>query len=321
MSIKTASLAVSILVISFFFIPQTAMAIESGGIGGKPAYPRPDNPKTESIFVHTLGPGINQEEGVIVINNTPGQKTLSVYATDSTPSSGGGFACKQFSEPKTGVGSWISLRQATVILEPNTNVIIPFTITIPQFVDVGEHNGCIVIQEVKPNIETQKGMSLAFRSAIRVAITIPGEIIRNLKITGFTSAKNKKGVIVFTPKLKNLGNTSLSPDIAITTHSVLRTDILQQKKIGGKYLVLRDDISELNFELDPPFWGGWYRSNLLVNYDSKQLNATLIFFSWPVTKALVIEIYSVLLIGAIIYFIYIIKTKKIRFQIVSSKKS
>ncbi len=37
-------------------------AIEYGGFGGRPAYPREDNARTESIFIHTLEPGITQKE-------------------------------------------------------------------------------------------------------------------------------------------------------------------------------------------------------------------------------------------------------------------
>ena len=219
-----------VLIILFLFIPLSVMAIESGGIGGKPAYPRYDTPQTESIFMHTLVPGTIQQEGVTVINNTSTQKTLSIYAADSTPSSGGGFACKQFSEERTDVGTWINIKQNEVTLEPNTNVIVPFTITVPQFVDVGEHNGCVLIQEVKTNTENQQGMSLAFRSGMRVAITIPGEIIRKLEIVSFTSAKNKKGVIVLTPKVKNLGNTSVRPDVSVNTHSILGKIFFNNKK-------------------------------------------------------------------------------------------
>lgn len=45
---------ISILCISSFSL--SVEAIEYGGFGGRPAYPRADNPRTESIFIHTLEP-------------------------------------------------------------------------------------------------------------------------------------------------------------------------------------------------------------------------------------------------------------------------
>jgi len=317
---KRIFLSSLILIILSFFVPLTIEAIESGGIGGKPAYPRYDIPETESIFIHTLNPGAIQQEGVIVINNTSLRKTLSIYATDSTPSSGGGFACKQFSEKKINVGNWINIEQNEITLEPNTNVVVPFTINVPELVDVGEHNGCILIQELKNDTEDQQGMSLAFRSGMRVAITIPGKIIRKLELISFTSSKNKKETIILTPKVKNLGNTSVSPNIFINTHSILGRNILpQEEKIEGKYLVLRNDTSEWNFQIQPPLWGGWYRSELSIVYDNNHLKTSLIFFNWPTLKFLAIEIAIILILLLIIFFIFFIKNKKIKFQIINKK--
>lgn len=52
-------LAAIVVAISF---TNSLHAIEYGGSGGKPAYPRPDNKRTESIFIHTLEPGQEQKE-------------------------------------------------------------------------------------------------------------------------------------------------------------------------------------------------------------------------------------------------------------------
>jgi len=91
---------------------------------------------------------------VKVVNNTPIRKTFLIYAGDSTPSTDGAFACKQFSEEKKDVGAWIKLEKSEITMDPSTNQVIPFTITVPKNASVGEHNGCILIQEKK---EAQSG--------------------------------------------------------------------------------------------------------------------------------------------------------------------
>ncbi len=139
----------SILATFLFLAPFFTYAIEYGGLGGRPAFPQEDNPRTDSIFVHTAEPGTVIEEGVRVVNNKQETKTALVYATDSTPSTGGAFACEQMSDTKDTVGAWIQLEKSEVTLEPGTNELVPFTITIPAHASVGEHNGCIVIQEKK----------------------------------------------------------------------------------------------------------------------------------------------------------------------------
>jgi hypothetical protein len=84
----------------FLLIFSSVFAIEYGGFGGRPAYPQASNPRTESIFIHIIEPGEEKKDAVRVINNTQETKILSIYATDSTPSTGGAFACKQFSEER-----------------------------------------------------------------------------------------------------------------------------------------------------------------------------------------------------------------------------
>lgn len=239
-------------------------AIEYGGFGGRPAFPREDNPRTESIFVHTLEPGAIQEEGIRVVNNSAETKTMLVYSADSTPSTGGAFACKQYSEGKTDVGAWISMSKSEVTLSPNTNEIVPFAINVPSTASVGEHNGCILIQEKKPQVNGQTGVSLSVRTGLRVAITIPGILTRQLEIAGFTLTQQTDKILLH-PLVKNTGNVSIDADVRVATDYFFG---MRLANLGGQYPVLRGQTSDWNFELKRPFWGGWYRSAFTVDYDA-----------------------------------------------------
>lgn len=288
---------------------NNALAIEYGGMGGRPAYPRPDNPRTESIFIHTLEPGAVQEEGVLLLNNTDEQKTFLVYAVDSMVSSGGAFACRQMAEPKKEVGSWITLAKSEVTLDSGASEIVPFTITVPQNAGVGEHNGCIVIEEKKEKIEGQTGMTLTFRTGLRVAITIPGEITRKLEIVDFKIEPQKDGGYLLRAFAKNLGNVSIDADVQVVTRYFFGLTLAQH---GGQYPILRGETSEWNFELKKPFWGGWYRSSFVVEYDENPEATVGVksgkaltrlegpshwFWSSPTPAALAIEIAVLLLIA------------------------
>ena len=230
-----------------------------------------------------------------------------VYAADSTPSSGGAFACKQLAEEKTDVGAWITMAKSEVTLEPGTKEIIPFTILVPQNADTGEHNGCILVQEKKAKVEGQTGAVLSVRTGLRVAITIPGEITRQLQIVNFTITPTKDGFLLH-PLVRNVGNVSIDADVQVLTRYFFGLTYL---KDGGQYPILRGDTSEWNFELKNPFWGGWYQSKFTVGYDQNkeagigiksgktltQLTGPSIwFFSFPTPVALVIEIMVILLI-------------------------
>lgn len=311
----------ALLIFSTIFVLSEAKALEYGGIGGRPAYPRADNPRTESIFIHTLTPGTSQEEGVLLVNNSADKKTLLVYGVDSIVSSGGAFACRQFSEAKEGVGAWLELEKAEVELNPGASELIPFNIKVPADASVGEHNGCIVIQEKKEEGGEQAGVNLSFRTGLRVAVSIPGDIVRELAIVSFSLERGKQGSIILTPELENRGNVSIDADVKIITKNIFGLEKVEQ---GGEFPILRDQSSTWNFEVKKPFWGGFYRSQLRVSYQQapdteigKDSSApltvlegeTLTFFSAPQAWALVIEILVLLAIIALI-FLFLISRKR-----------
>lgn len=259
-------------------VPQVLFAANNFGI--KPAYPREDNPRTESIFVHSIKPGESVRDGVKVVNGMDIEKRVYVYATDSARSSGGAFACGQLSNKREGVGSWIDFDLSEIdeetrkvvfekdngfeiILPPGTEIDIPFAVSLPSNVSVGEHNGCIVIQEVKAKSD-QAGVNLTVRSGIRVAITVPGEVKRELKFVGFTVNKNKQKVSLKT-LVENTGNVSIDTDVSVDVKHFFG---LNFREFGGSYPVLRGETSEFNFEMKNPLLGGIFFTKAIFSYDA-----------------------------------------------------
>ena len=157
-----------ILSVLLFLLPSTALAVENGGIGGKPSNPRSDNPRSSSIFVYELNPGQQINDAVKIYNNTEQTKDIKVYATDSVISSGGAFACAQESDSVKEVGGWIKLDKNDIKLPPKQNETIGFIVDVPKNAEPGEHNGCIAIQENKTSgVNVGNGIALSLRSAIR----------------------------------------------------------------------------------------------------------------------------------------------------------
>jgi len=313
---------ISLAILTSVVFASSVFAIEYGGFGGRPAYPRADNPRTESIFVHTLEPGDIQKEGVLTVNNSAERKTILVYAVDSTPSTGGAFACAQASDARKDVGAWITLEKGEVTLEPGTNELVPFTIRVPQNASVGEHNGCIVMQEKKEPVKGQSGASLSFRTGLRVAITIPGELTRKLEIVGFTVTKKDDGGFLLHPLVKNLGNVSIDADARVITRYFFG---LTHFIHGGQYPILRAETSDWNFELKKPFWGGWYRSSFAVEYDEnpeagvgiksgKELTRlegpSVWFFSFPTPAGLAIEVVVLLALASVGFLFWLSRKRK-----------
>jgi hypothetical protein len=256
-----------IILITIFFLSFSSFlfsyAIEYSGFGGKPAFPREDNPRTESIFIHTANPGEKVEEGVRVINNTNETKTFTVYAADYTRSTDGGFACRQYSQEKIGVGNWINLETEEITIDSMSEETIPFEIFIPEDVEVGEHNGCILIQEKKPPSESA-GISISVRTGLRVAITIPGEIVRKLSLSSILVIRKALNIVTLNLSVENTGNVSIDTDVRVRVTNILGKEIIT---FGGKYPIFRDDVATYNYDLKSPTFGSVYKAKGIVTYD------------------------------------------------------
>lgn len=318
---KTHKLFAVVVALVFVVFVGDVFAQTGSNFGGRPAFPRADNPRTESIFIHTLEPGDVQAEGVLVVNNTDEQKTILVYGTDSTPSTGGAFACEQAGQEKNDVGAWIELEESEVTLAPGNNRVVLFTISVPQSASVGEHNGCIITQE-KKEASVGAGISLSFRTGLRVAITIPGELIRKLEIVGLTVTRRADGDFIISPRVRNTGNVSIDSNVQVVTRYFFG---LVLDRNGGEFPILRGETSDWNFELAKPFWGGWYRANFTVEYDGnpeagvgiksgKELtrleSSPVWFFSFPRLGGLIIEILVLLLILFAIFLLWLSRRRE-----------
>ena len=95
-------------VLLFFcsFVPSV-LAIEYEALGGRPAYPKEDIPHGTTWFMYNLAPSEAKEDGVEVMNLYKDSWDALIYAADTTKSSAGGFALKQFGEPNQDVGTWV----------------------------------------------------------------------------------------------------------------------------------------------------------------------------------------------------------------------
>lgn len=292
-----------------------ARAIQGGGVGGVPASPREDNPRSKSIFVYELNKGEQVNDAVQVINNTPETKTLLVYAVDSQTTGGGSFTCAQKADAPIAVGTWIDLAQDKVTLKPNSKQKVGFTLRVPDKAPPGEQNGCIVIQDAtSPPVDQGNGIKLSFRSAIRVAVTVPGKITKDLDFTGFSVTKLEDDSLRMSVGLRNNGNVSLDTDVRTKLKTLFGNTV---RSAGGEFPVLSESEAKFNFEVDKIFWGGWYKARASAEYNSNtsesigqgSSNETIysdetVIFVAPQPLALAVELLILFaLLGSIAFFI------------------
>lgn len=298
----------------FVFAPHAAFA-ESLGIGGRPAHPDPNNDRTKSIFVKTIKPGASASDEVEVINNSNQTQKVLVYATDSVVSSGGAFACAQASDPIKGAGAWISLAKSEVQVPANGSVKVPFTITAPTSAEAGEQDACIILQQDKQTT-VQSGVGLSFRTGLRVAVLIPGNIIKAITPVGL-SVQQKSDHIIVAPQVKNTGTVSVDATIQANIQTLFGTTVTSRDSV---FPVLRGQTGEWNIELDRPFWGGIYKAHYDISYDKSSnfigqkaqpkdiehiAGQTAYFFAFPSMAGLFIEL--VVLAGVIVGGFFLVR--------------
>lgn len=309
----------AVLMAGLVVLSASASAINYGGVGAQPANPQPNNPRTQSIFIYQLKAGQQASDGIKILNNTKQAQVVSIEAVDSELASGGAFTCEQSGASKTDVGSWISLHSNSVTLSPNSSQVVPFTVTVPnsKSIGVGEHDGCITVQAASQTAtaSTHSGILLSFRTAIRVVVTIPGKIVKQLDIASIqvNRAGNKYQV---TTVVNNDGNVSLDASLKLNLISLISTQA-GSLKVGTTPILPRSRVS-LSYDVKKPFWGGWYREQAVVSYNAnpntelgiksetgqvtKSLDSSL-FFVPPAPLATLIEAVILIAIVTLIYWV------------------
>lgn len=242
-----------------------AFAVEQGGLGGKPANPKDNNSRSQSIFVHNLKPGAQAVDGIEVINNTDKTKNVLVYAVDSQTSSDGAFACAQAADKPLSVGTWVAMSKSELSLAPGEKQVVDFVVKVPDNATPGEHNGCIVIQDTERQTAAgSNGIVLSLRSAIRLVVTVPGQIQKGLVFIGLgTQAKDEQKLLLSTA-LKNNGNVSLDTLVDV---KLIYPIGFTAARVGGSFPILSSSEGRFNFEAERPFWGGWYRLTATAKYN------------------------------------------------------
>lgn len=276
---------------------------EGSGIGIKPANPDPSNKRTESIFVYNKNAGDTYTDEVEIINSSDASKSVRLYAVDATVSTGGAFACSQAAEKKLDAGSWIRLANESHTLSAQSSKKVAFRVNVPKQAAPGEHGGCLVIEEVgAPTTDGGNGITLSFRSAVRVSITVAGDIRKSVSFVS-TNTNQETNQILSQVALRNSGNVSTDISLTVILKNLLGKTVAQN---GGEYPLLAASTAEWNYELKKPFWGGIYYTQIMAKYNNDpmapigkaELDTTLtnkpqFVFVRPQPVALAIELFGI----------------------------
>ena len=177
-----------------------------------------------SLFDFSLKEGQEIGDAFTLSNDSHHALEFDIYPADAYDvAAGGGFALKGHGQPSVGVGSWVQLPKSlaqTYQLAADSQVTVPFTVSVPADASPGDHAGGIVALEVTPPHGTKSKVHFSVQQGVGVRVYVhvlgplhPGLAVENLKTDvsvppgAFLTGSSKANV---TFDVINTGNTIYS---------------------------------------------------------------------------------------------------------------
>lgn len=185
------TLLFQLLVIGVFGVLSVTPTFAASGAASfslQPALYDPSNTTTRSYYILNLNPGAITTLGVRVLNTGTATGSVSLYPVDATTGATSGTVFRMHTDPRKDVGAWIALNTQQLTLAPGQSEVVPFQITVPRGIRVGQHLGGIVAEGL--DMQTASTKNQHFQVSVRhlfvmaVQVTLPGPVVEQLTATG-----------------------------------------------------------------------------------------------------------------------------------------
>ncbi len=159
------------------------------------------------------------EDSIRVRNFGAEPLALDIYASDALTTSSGALDLLPAGEEPVDVGAWIELATDELEIEPGEAVDVPFTMTVPDNAEPGDHMGGIVTSFTSASEDDEgEAVVLDRRLGSRVQVRVGGELqptleIRDLEVVHDATANPfTPGRATVTYTVANIGNVRLAAD-------------------------------------------------------------------------------------------------------------
>ncbi len=160
-----------------------------------------------------MRPGATRALAVDLSNDGEVSIAARTYAADVYTIVNGGFGDLMRGDAQTGTTKWLDYPNETLELPAGQSIRLLFTVAVPADTRPGEYVTSIVLENDQPVSGGGKvSLSQIFRTAIAVAVTVPGPRLPSLTIGAATYAI-VAGRSVVTVAVENDGNVRLKPEV------------------------------------------------------------------------------------------------------------
>ena len=266
-------------VLATLVVAAPASAIDDGTLGIRP--------ELESDFFHIdLAPGAAIEANAIVSNHSDAAVTLLNYAVDGQSTEQGAFALAAQADVQTAVGSWVTLDAESITVPANSDLTVPFRLSVPLTATPGDYAGGLIIQSppVEGETTTSDGdaalrLDVIQRQGVRIYLTVAGTATTALG-HGDLSWERSGDAVTFTLPIENTGNTILYPTADLSLNSAIGvTTTLQfdapESILPGATLNLEATLPQAAF-----IQFGSADAELVSAAGTEQVSATFTYVPW-----------------------------------------
>lgn len=310
---------------------------------------RPQDESLRWVYDLALDRGQTMHDALVLKNIGDKKASALLYPADGGTTVEGGIAFDGQEDTRDEVGRWISGLPELITLEPGEERNITFQISVPADADVGEHWGGIMLQKIieeEPDVDKNKpgvksGVNVVARVALKIFITVPGDIKKVLSISQFIPSVNN---IPFEPgyqptwwdnlivklglrdegnvsiALHNQGNASVTTEKVVLkiTNKILNLPYTTKELGPWQIFYTKDFQTNVKWADRTPFFG-LFKAQLLIDYhDGNKVvqnavtESTIWIIPWFALYLLMLLIFILLII--FYTFKYFLRTKLKRLQ-------
>lgn len=285
-------LCLALLVLSILSATGEAFAVDDGTVGIRPG--------NESDFFHiSLYPGSAIDAEAVVANHSQAPMTLLNYPVDGQTTPQGGFALAAQTDPQKGIGAWVSLKTDHLTIPANSELKVPFRLTVPAGTPPGDYAGALIIQSppVQGKTSTVNGdtsvrLDVVQRQGVRIYLNVAGTAVKSLT-HGDLSWQQKGDELALTLPVHNTGNTILHPtaELALTGWPISDTTVTfdtPESLLPGSSIDLHATVTQTPMAMNADA-----RAHLNSEAGTDQASTHILYAPW-----LVIGIGALVLAGA-----------------------
>ncbi|MGW1980203.1 WxL protein peptidoglycan domain-containing protein [Streptomyces sp. NPDC001889] len=203
-------------------------------------FPQAAEPGSRPYFHLVADPGQTITDRVTVGNSTTAPLTFRLYAADAyNTTRDGGFAVRSPGERQRGVGAWARPHRDTVTVPARSSVTVPYTLTVPESAEPGDHPGALVAldERVARTRGADGGVAVGVRQAVgaRVHLRVNGPTVPALSVESVSLTQDRPlipgtreagALISYT--LHNRGNVTLNPRVALRAEGLFGRELLRR---------------------------------------------------------------------------------------------